>query len=517
MDLDAMLTDPDTVDAWRLDETDLLAAVPQLSTAILKLEALRLRLVHEADQRALPEHVGAADTPAWLAGTTRMLPAQARRIVHIGRELPQHPQMTALLNSGNIALGHAQVITKFLTRLATLTKDLHPDDTPTDWDHPDPMSARPDDCEAYLLIAAQLEDPHQLRQRARALEILFERDGDTPPDGENPELNELYASTTLGGRLHLKGTFDAETGEAITTALSGLSKPRPTTDDNGNPTRDPRHAPKRRADALEDIVRGHLNAGRGPTENGERPHITITIDFDALVAAVSASTQAPATGPRGKNGWDYHSTTTSGPGHTGPDGHGTASGPGHTRPAKHGTACEDWNHHKDCTDRKDWNGRKDCTHCRPPQPQHRRAHASMPWLGPISPTVAARLSCDAMVTAIITDSNGTPLDVGTTTRIIPTKIRKALVTRDCGCAFPGCGRPAEWTDAHHIWHWAKGGPTALSNLVLLCRKHHTLIHKNHWDVTIGDDGHPWFTPPAWLDPLRRPRPAHNRRDLHPVA
>lgn len=43
--------------------------------------------------------------------------------------------------------------------------------------------------------------------------------------------------------------------------------------------------------------------------------------------------------------------------------------------------------------------------------------------------------------------------------------RRALRVRDRGCVFPGCNRPPPWTDAHHITHWANGGPTSLDNLV----------------------------------------------------
>ncbi|MFI6430468.1 HNH endonuclease signature motif containing protein [Rhodococcus oryzae] len=61
--------------------------------------------------------------------------------------------------------------------------------------------------------------------------------------------------------------------------------------------------------------------------------------------------------------------------------------------------------------------------------------------------------------------------------------------------------------------WSNGGPTNLSNLVLLCRFHHTTIHRGDWTVHISkDDGHPWFTPPTWIDPRRQPVPAHNRRN-----
>ncbi|SDE25416.1 HNH endonuclease signature motif containing protein [Rhodococcus tukisamuensis] len=500
MKLDAMLTDPTRVEAWRLDETELLAAVPDVSEAILKLEALRVRLVHEADERCLPTHVGAADTASWLADATHMTAAMAGRIVRLGRELPLHPRMATALDAGRIELGHVQVIVNFLARLTNLTAD-QPDveSVETDWDHPDPESGRPDDCQAYLLIAAHLENVTTLRRRARALELLLQLDGTVPPDGENPELNEFFASTTLGGRVLVKGTFDAEAGEALQTALSGLSKPHPTTDEHGHPIRDPRSAAKRRADALEQIIRGHLDAARGPMEGGERPHVTVTIDLDALRDAVSATAPTPTTGAWVGTGWDYHSDNATGPVTRLPDGNGIACGTCENR-----TAGEDCEQHTGCTSHSG---------SRPPRRYRRGRHAAMPWAGPISAAIAARISCDAQVTPVFVDRGGNPLDVGVTTRIISPRLRKALVARDCGCAFPGCGRPAAWTDAHHIVHWSDGGRTALANLVLLCKKHHTIIHKNHWAVQIESDGFPWFTPPAWVDPLRRPRPAHNRRTI----
>jgi HNH endonuclease len=58
--------------------------------------------------------------------------------------------------------------------------------------------------------------------------------------------------------------------------------------------------------------------------------------------------------------------------------------------------------------------------------------------------------------------------------------------RDKGCAFPDCGRPQPWCDPHHIVHWTNGGPTALPNLVLLCRRHHRLIHHERFSVEMAD-------------------------------
>ena len=81
------------------------------------------------------------------------------------------------------------------------------------------------------------------------------------------------------------------------------------------------------------------------------------------------------------------------------------------------------------------------------------------------------------------------------TRTIPPRIRTALVARDKGCTFPGCDRPPEWTDGHHVDHWADLGPTELPNLVSLCRRHHRFVHEKGWHVRVEDAGTVVITPP----------------------
>jgi hypothetical protein len=105
-------------------------------------------------------------------------------------------------------------------------------------------------------------------------------------------------------------------------------------------------------------------------------------------------------------------------------------------------------------------------------------------VGPISAEDALMWACDCNVTRIITDARSRPLDVGRTTKVVPPWIRKALIARDRGCAF--CGRPPAWCDPHHIQHWINEGPTALHNLVLLCRRHHRLIHHRRFGVQLVD-------------------------------
>jgi hypothetical protein len=100
------------------------------------------------------------------------------------------------------------------------------------------------------------------------------------------------------------------------------------------------------------------------------------------------------------------------------------------------------------------------------------------------PGVAAetvrRLACDCSVVPVV-ELEGAPLAVGRQSRSIPPATRRALVSRDGRCQFPGCERH-RYVDAHHIRHWAHGGETTLDNLVLLCRHHHRLVHEGGFSL-----------------------------------
>jgi hypothetical protein len=116
-----------------------------------------------------------------------------------------------------------------------------------------------------------------------------------------------------------------------------------------------------------------------------------------------------------------------------------------------------------------------------------------------------RLACDAHILPIVLGGQGQILDVGQQRRLFTGPLRRALAARDGGCAFPGCDRPPQWCDGHHIRHWTDGGDTALHNGVLLCGYHHRLIHRGEWEVRMADDGRPEFIPPPYVDSERKPR------------
>ncbi|MGH8871652.1 MAG: DUF222 domain-containing protein [Acidimicrobiia bacterium] len=116
-----------------------------------------------------------------------------------------------------------------------------------------------------------------------------------------------------------------------------------------------------------------------------------------------------------------------------------------------------------------------------------------------------RISCDANLTRVVFGPDSQPLDVGRTQRLVTPAQRLVVIARDRHCVFPTCDRPAHWCDAHHIIHWADDGPTAVENLVLLCRHHHTLVHEAGWKIT-GTPGDLHFHRPDGTELGNEPPP-----------
>jgi hypothetical protein len=126
-------------------------------------------------------------------------------------------------------------------------------------------------------------------------------------------------------------------------------------------------------------------------------------------------------------------------------------------------------------------------------------HGTLNTGAPVSSETARRIACDATIIPIVLGSEGEPLDVGRATRTIPPGIRRAIVARDLGCIHPDCDAPAQRCEAHHVRHWANGGATALSNLVLLCPRHHWTIHHDQWQI-VFHEGIPHVIPHHYSTP-----------------
>jgi uncharacterized protein DUF222/HNH endonuclease len=124
---------------------------------------------------------------------------------------------------------------------------------------------------------------------------------------------------------------------------------------------------------------------------------------------------------------------------------------------------------------------------------------------PISAKAVERLACDCNVTRILLNADSCVIDVGRSRRTISGPTRKALNARDRGCRWPGCDRPATFTAGHHLVHWIRGGPTDMSNLVLLCHRHHWMVHEGCWQLVRVDGDRLLAIPPPPQGPIPRTR------------
>jgi hypothetical protein len=143
----------------------------------------------------------------------------------------------------------------------------------------------------------------------------------------------------------------------------------------------------------------------------------------------------------------------------------------------------------------------------------------------VSSETSRRLACDASRVVMRHDPDGGVVEIGARTRTIPPALRRALHHRDRGCRFPGCGLP--FGQGHHVRHWAQGGPTTLSNLAMLCRRHHRAVHEEGYEVDRQPDGAfqfrrpdgrplPEVPPPVAMpiDPVQALRERYEAQGLH---
>src|SRR4029077_21021966 len=122
--------------------------------------------------------------------------------------------------------------------------------------------------------------------------------------------------------------------------------------------------------------------------------------------------------------------------------------------------------------------------------------AEMDFALPISAKTVERFACDSGVTRVLLGSESTVIDVRRAKVTGSGPARRALEARDGHCRWPGCDRPAKWSAAHHVVHWIHGGSTDLDNLILLCHRHHWMVHEGRWQIVQSDDGRMLTIPPT---------------------
>lgn len=410
----AMLADPLAVAPETLPESLLYELAEQEIAVALAADVLELQLVNAIVAR---EPTCGADKVAasWLHRHSTLRQSDARAEVAFAIGICAHRDILIAYAGSEISRREAKRILKFLE---FPPKNATADDLP--------------EIRSRLLKAARTHNPSAVHEEEELIRQAFT---DDLPPAEDHDRNELFIDRGMYGRTFIRGNIDAETAAKFVDALRPLAAPRPEADG----TADKRPAPLRRAEALSDLLDGYLAHYGRPSENGERPRLTVHIRLEDLFAHIPTHAERITLIRAGRLSEAIDSMRLG------------------------------WNH----------------------------------WMGPVSLAAAQRLACDCELLMVGADENGAPLAVNTNDRFASKKHRQALADRDRGCSFPHCNRPAGMTQAHHIVPWETSADTNIDNLASLCGEHHRAIHHHGWEVKMATDRHPVYRPPEKIDPLRR--------------
>ena len=371
-------------DLWAVDTEQLEADLVELERADRLLRAERLRRIAEVDRRGNFRRDGFLNVSSWMASRLHIGVQAATREVRSARALQEMPSTQAALSNGEVS-GQA-------VGLLVRARETHPGDFSRD--------------EETLLHAAKNLRVRDLYRAVEHWRQAIDGSGTAEDDELAFQKRFLHVSRTLNGTVRVDGSLDPETGESVISALSAVQD----ADLRTGPSRDIRSYGQRRADALGEVCRQWLNTPDRPRVAGERPHMSVVVDVEALAGLEDGQSE-------------YQGGS----------------------------------------------------------PMHRET--------------ARRIACDAAISRVMTSGRSEPLDVGRKTAVVSSVTRRALVIRDRHCTFPGCERPDDWCDSHHVKHWADGGATALSNLILLCRAHHRVLHQPNGFRVEMVEGRPSFYRP----------------------
>lgn len=292
-----------------------------------------------------------------------------------------------------------------------------------------------DECADVLLEAAAAGEPSRLRAALRGYGAAVDNPRAVREAERRAEGRWLDLASTFDGAVAVHGMLGAEDGALVKAAVDALSAPAGG-DDDRSPT-------QRRADALVEVCRRQITGTPIP-------------DMGLPAAADSI--------PSGR-----------------PDGHAESAAPAEQRPRSPRVA----------------GSAVSLVVVTDLATLERRAggFGRLPDGAVLRGETVRRLACDASITRVITGPASQPLDVGRSRRAATAAQRTALRIRDGGCRFPGCDRPPEWTDVHHVIAWASGGATDVDAMVLLCRKHHTAVHEGGWRIRTSGPGQFVFVNP----------------------
>ncbi|TCM49150.1 HNH endonuclease signature motif containing protein [Kribbella sp. VKM Ac-2568] len=473
---------------WSMSDSEQLSTLDALQAEISRLQTYRLQVLAAYDATGHAATLGAGDTARLLAFRHRLDPGVIKRDLALAKALRKYPAITNALPATGVGdpadanddepasdpggepggEAGADAVVLSPAQAAAIVAEL--ENVPKTVAVEDLAVA-----EQQLVALGRHFCPSELRKAARRVRDLLDADGPAPEEDKAYAREELRLRPADRG-VKFSGYLANENAELFQSLILSGSKPRKTVTGE----LDPRSPDKRRADALTDVLNVASNA-------------------------ITTATPADPADPADPAGATLDDAETAGS----PSGNGTPAAAGsatQTRAAASGAAAEAGHgpkaHITITIDLKDLTDAG--------------AHAvgTLVHGEGLSAGAIRRLACEAQIIPIVLGANSEPLDVAMAQRFVNRAIRRALNARDKGCVV--CKAPPIFCDAHHLISWIDNGPTALTNLVLLCRRHHIDTHHRHWTITFHH-GTVTVARPAWAEPGPTTTRTRYRRPIHSLA
>ncbi|MFF1822974.1 DUF222 domain-containing protein [Kribbella sp. NPDC058245] len=449
--------------------SELLTNLDNVHAAKALLNTYELQLTGRLDETGTAQELGARDTVELVSQRYRLNPGDVRKDLKYSAALGKYPAVVDALPDPTDP-SHPAVLDPALAKVIVTTLEKAPATVPVDV---------LEVAEEQMINAARISNPRELTKFGQEVLARLDTDGAEPAEDEARAKESLRVRQVDGG-VKFSGFVAGASGEQLLTQIHAGAKPHKTIDGE----RDPRPLEVRQVDAF----KGVLDAAAGNPDHPGVPHITVTIDFNDLKTHLGTVTEAAA-------------TNTPAPTPTGGTGSTSAPGPAGTPSTTDSTKAAGTSDAVGMAGTTGAVGSPDGVGA----VRSSGAVGEMVFGGNLSASAVRLLACDAAILPIVLGGDSQPLDVGTEQRFVNRYIRRALNKRDKGCVV--CKAPPWMCHAHHLIHWADGGPTSLHNLALLCAAHHRAVHNGQWAISITG-GQVHVTRPDWADP-----PATNPADL----
>ncbi|ACQ80583.1 HNH endonuclease [Beutenbergia cavernae DSM 12333] len=386
---------------------------------------------------------GDRDFAGWRARTSGQGRGAARREATLADGLDALPGTAEAVATGEVSLGHADVLTSLLAEASPAVKE-----------------RLASGGESELLPTAVQTDVPTFRKKAQAWAGRIDAD-QADRDAESVRARRFLRITGGNRGTRIEGLLDPLAGATLRTALEALT-PAPAASDLRTPD-------QRRADALVDLAGRVLASGTEKPGAQVRPHLNLLVPYDTwlLLRRRPTSTCAgeaagdPTVGDVAMGGEAVGGEAVGGEavGDVAVGDVAVGAAPG-VRSGSRGSGSAD---------------------------EVPLAELEDGTLVPFG--VLETLACDCEMTRIVLDADGVPLDVGQTQRSYTRELRRAALARDRHCRWPGCSIRASWCEVHHRIWYSHGGATSLENAITLCVFHHHEVHRRHLGIDVIPGGH----------------------------